>query len=969
MMTQVLIGRQSELLRLQQQFEAAGNGQLHVAFITGEPGIGKTALIDAFAARATEQGAIVLRGSASEAEGMPPYLPFLEGLGAYIRTAPLDQLRAQTALTAPVLLGLFPELAERLGEIPRDYPMPPEQARLRLYEAVGSFLTAIAVTRPLVLILDDLQWADWATMDLLVHVARSGRGSRLLVFGAYRPDEAERNPALGRAITELNRLRLLTSLTLDPLSPSEIETLAINHLGGAVAPALTSLLYTHSEGNPFFAEELLRAWSDAGALPRSAVQWTLPVSVGMPESIVGAIRQRLARQRAEVVETLRTAAIIGRRFEPRLLAQVSGQEIERVEACLREAAQARLVQSEGQVFVFQHNKIRECLYADVTASRRQRLHRIIGRALEAQPNPELAALAFHFAASGDRERGVEYSWEAADRAMAAYAPVEALGHYRTALDLLSDDDKQRGDLLLALGETAMLAGAERDSAAALQEAQAWFKQKGEAVSAARAAHRLGQTWWRLEELAAAKTAFESALSMLPDGPSSEIVQVLVDLGSLLAVSLHQQKEGIRHGRRALRFAQKLEDERLVASASRVVGNLLVRSNNLPEGLSLLEEALRLATEAGDPVEAVECCAHLCLAYAWSQQFERATEVSSRWKIFAEQCHDPYQLRHIYSVTAMENILRGEWLEAEKRLKDAQAIAERLASPEPMGVVYLIRGFMDYQRGDYGRAESELRTAISIFRSIGPAALVWYLGILAMTLAAQGKVAEAQAAMDEEESIVFALPPGIMPTAEPLADLTQAALHLNDRERLARYYPPLDAFRGQYHDAIVNRLLGAIELAQGDWDKAARSLADAEAVARRQNAQTELAHTLIAQADLELARRKRREAGREGAGRARDLLAEAAKLFQSVGNAPEERRTVERLRQLSAGQTQAYPAGLSQREAEVLRLVAQGQSNKQIAKELSLSEKTIGNHLTNIFNKLGVDNRAAATAFAIRNGLA
>ncbi|MEK7325348.1 MAG: hypothetical protein AAB217_08865, partial [Chloroflexota bacterium] len=432
-----------------------------------------------------------------------------------------------------------------------------------------------------------------------------------------------------------------------------------------------------------------------------------------------------------------------------------------------------LVRRDGASFTFQHNKIRECLYVDVSPSRRQRLHEVIGRALEAQPNPELAALAYHFAQSGDREAGAEYSWEAAERAMAAYAPDEALNHYRTALVLLNEDDKRRGDLLLAFSEAAVLAGAEREAVTALEKARSWFKLKGDLPSAARTAHRLGQALWRLEELAAAKTAFEMALSLLPDHPSREIVQVLVDLGSLLAVSLHQQKEGVAYGQRALRFAHHLEDERLMASASRAVGNLLVRSNNLPEGLPLLEEALRLATAADDVVEAAESSAHLSLAYAWNANFARASEATQLGESFARRCHDPYQLRHVEAISAMGNIIRGEWAEAEQRLNKAQAVAEGLASPEPMGTVHVIRGFMAYQRGDYAHSESEMRAAISIFRALGPAALVWYLGSLALALAAQGKAAEARAAMDEEEAIVFALPSGIMPTAEPLAQLTQA----------------------------------------------------------------------------------------------------------------------------------------------------------------------------------------------------
>jgi predicted ATPase len=151
-----LTGRHKELHQLWDLFEASRTGHLHAVFISGEPGIGKTRLLQEMAARAEERGAIVLRGGASEAEGMPPYLPFLEALGGYIRAAPREQLRTQASPMAPILATILPELAMVLGKLPGSYPLPADQARLRLYEAVGMFLASLTSTAPLVLLLDDL---------------------------------------------------------------------------------------------------------------------------------------------------------------------------------------------------------------------------------------------------------------------------------------------------------------------------------------------------------------------------------------------------------------------------------------------------------------------------------------------------------------------------------------------------------------------------------------------------------------------------------------------------------------------------------------------------------------------------------------------------------------------------------------------------------------------------------------------
>jgi DNA-binding CsgD family transcriptional regulator len=522
---------------------------------------------------------------------------------------------------------------------------------------------------------------------------------------------------------------------------------------------------------------------------------------------------------------------------------------------------------------------------------------------------------------------------------------------------------------MGLGEAAVLAGAEQKAVAAFEAAQAWFSRQGDSLAAAQAADGLGRALWRLESLPAAQSALERALNLLAPlpYPSPDQVHILVDLGSLLAVSLHRQTEGIAYGRQALALARQLEDDHLVATASRTVGNLLVRSNNLREGLPLLEQALALAATVDDPIEAAECCACLHMAYVWSGQIDHLPELRRRWLEFARRCHDPYQLRHIYSMQVIGYIFEGRWLEAEQMIVQAQAVVDRLASPEPAAFLDMVRGMLAYYRGAYAEAETLLTEAAATFRAIGPGTLVWYLGWVGIVQAAQGKNELARACMVELERLIAALPVESIVSSEPLAHLIMIALALDDRERLARYYPQLARFRSQIHDCIIDRLLGAIETIQGNWSAAQSSLVAASALARQADFKPELAYILIAQANLKLA-----QGGPGSADQVRILLGEALNLFQQLNFTGEEFRLRDRLRSLPSqhgprSQTH-FPAGLSQREVEVLRLVAAGKSNRQIATELTLSQKTVANHLTHIFNKIAADNRAAATAFAIRNGL-
>jgi predicted ATPase len=396
-----LIGRERDQGTLWRQYQHALLGHAHVALVDGEPGIGKTALLSWLAARAQAGGALVLRGGSSEATGMPPYLPFLEALGSYIRAADAAALMSQAGYAAAMLAGILPELAARLGTLPPSYPLPPEQARLRLYEAIGSFVAELARPSGLVLMLDDLHWADTASLDLIVAIVRRQPAARLLIVGAYRPGEVAEHADFARLHAELTRQRQVVRLTLAPLALDELRRLAGGVLGAPVRARVAELLQHHSEGNPFFAEELLRSWAETGALINSGGEWQIAsAEPAIPDSIAAAIRQRLRRLPDPVVDLLRVAAIVGRSFEAGLLADMAGRDAEVIEDMLQPAARAGLVRSAGALWLFSHDKIRECLYAEVTSARRRRLHNAIGRAIEAQPLPptaqRLSDLAFHF---------------------------------------------------------------------------------------------------------------------------------------------------------------------------------------------------------------------------------------------------------------------------------------------------------------------------------------------------------------------------------------------------------------------------------------------------------------------------------------------------------------------------------------------------------------------------------------------
>jgi DNA-binding CsgD family transcriptional regulator len=654
---------------------------------------------------------------------------------------------------------------------------------------------------------------------------------------------------------------------------------------------------------------------------------------------------------------------------------VEGQEIEAVEERLLVATRARLLSADQKgIFTFGHDKIREVLYAEVSTSRRQRLHEAIGRVLEARYDQEnakssyrLTELAFHFARSRDRERGAAYSQRAAEQALQSYAIEEALAHYRAALDLLDPDDRRRGNLLLGLGQAALLAGTESQAASAYEEAFTRLSQDGERETAALAVHGLGLAQWRQEALQAAREALEQALVLLKDGISADVVRVLVDLSTLLTLYLGQQAEGAAYAQQALEMAHRLEDKSLEAAVSRAVsGQLYIPSRDIPLAVQSMEQALALSEASDDPSEAAECCLYLEGAYYWMAEIRGSYQISLRRIEFIERCRYPYQLRNIYSWPALLLCSQGKWLEARLAIERAQPIAASLSSPVPLAFLHQVRGFLAYQQEEYVFAEWEFQAAKE-HPPRGPGGLL-YTGLLGLAKVAVGKREEAYTYIAELEGRLAELPTGTLPTAPLLICLALMAIALEDQQQVADLYPRLLTFRGQHYWFLVDRVLGEMATFCRDWERAAIHLVAAKLTAEREGLRPELARIFYACASIELARND--QAGATGA---RNLLQQALAIFEELNMADSVNHV---RRQLDALSRKPYrstrpslPASLTRSEARVLKCVAAGMRNRQIAQELRLSEKTIANHLTHIFEKTSSENRAAAAAFAIRHGLA
>ena len=427
------IGRERELGELRQHLERVRGGQGCVMLIAGEPGIGKTRTTEEFAGCAERAGARVLWGRCYEGEGAPAFWPWIQILRSYAQDCDPSALRAEMGPGAADIAELVSDVRERLPDLPAPLPSQPAQARFRLFDSITTFLTGAARRQPLVLILDDLHWADTPSLLLLEFLARELRQAQVLVVGTYRDVEAKHPHPLARTLAELARLGFSRTILLSGLGQGDVAHF-IESASGLVPPAgLVAAVAKETDGNPFFVIEIVRLLAAEGRLERpEAVQ---PWSLTVPPSVRAAIGQRLSRFSETCQRILTIAAVIGRDFGLRTLERVSELSADQLLEVLEEAEAARAVAAvPGAVgrYRFVHALIRETLYNELPSTRRVRLHRQVGEALEALDEPSrqahLAELAHHFfqaAPGGAVDKAITYAWRAGDSALGLLAYEEA----------------------------------------------------------------------------------------------------------------------------------------------------------------------------------------------------------------------------------------------------------------------------------------------------------------------------------------------------------------------------------------------------------------------------------------------------------------------------------------------------------------------------------------------------------------
>jgi predicted ATPase/DNA-binding XRE family transcriptional regulator len=507
-----LVGRERELAVVDEALAAVAGGQGRLLVLVGEPGVGKTRLAQEITLKARVQGFRIISGRCYEPQQSVAYYPFLEALAMAAAGAnPL--LQAQLPERWPEVARLLPE---RLASVQSPLQLDDRNAQQRLFWQLSGFLGALAEQTPLAVLLDDLQWADSASMDLLLHLTRQTRDHPILLVETAREVEAARQHPLADAISDLRRDELMKQLLLSPLAAAETSALIGATLGGAdgaagnatsVSSDLAQRIHVRSEGNAFFIRQLTRALHEQGDLSFSEGRWDLSAqgaTFTAPESIRAVIGQRLGHLTAHTQEVLREASVLGQVVAFEELRRLGGRGKQEVEEAVEEASGAGIIrEGDHDRYHFNHALTRDTLYADLPARRKRRLHRAAAEAIEQTTEHErrAAELSYHLLAADESERALPYALLAGDQAEAVYAHAEAESHYRAALAAAQEvgDASHEALALEKLGHVVHLLGRSDEAPGILDRAlrsyQALQDQEGGSV---RSLHG----YWRRQSLGA-----------------------------------------------------------------------------------------------------------------------------------------------------------------------------------------------------------------------------------------------------------------------------------------------------------------------------------------------------------------------------------------------------------------------------------------------------------------------------------
>lgn len=874
------IGREREMALLEAALADASAGRGRALSIVGDPGIGKTRLVEEFAQRSRPVSAGVLWGRCPEGGVTPAYWPWRQALAPLLAATTDGGRSARSRVPADARLALLTGTTDPATTA----AATSDQARFAFLEGVVDLLRAGSADAPLVLVLDDAHWADQASLELLGHLARELRDSRILLLATFRQAELRQRMRLPSEIARFSR-----TLALHGLGRPEIELLVAAHGVQQAAPDLVDRLAAISEGNPFFLDELL-------ALLRSSADLDggrdAPTAIDLPASIREAIHRRIDPLDPEEQSLLELAAVIGRDFPIALLAAASDAPVDTALARIATALAAGLLQETGVpgTFRFAHALIREVLYAGLLPAARVAAHRRIALALEARADEDpatLSALAHHFfcaVALGEATKAslyAERAGRAARRQLAYDEAAKQLDRALSALGFADDDPPRRLRLLLGLGDSVQHTGDVVRAAETFFRAARLARDLGDAPSLAVAAmrHAFARGAF-LPADAAVVGLLELALAAIGGGDHPLRVLLLTALSAALLFSRERERCPALCDE-ALAMARRLGDPRSICAALAARHLALLGSVDVDARLALANEALATARQAGRSDVEWSTLAPMANDLLEAGDLPGATRAIARLEQLAEASRSPVEIWGSRTARACLALLAGRFAEAE-RLSE-EAIAARRAGQDAAVVQILVtQSFIRrLETGGVAECEEAVRRFAGDFQDNQG-----WKPALALLLAESGRDDEARALLAEVAALDFTDVPDDANVLATMAMLAMVVRRFGDAARARLLYRRLEPFAARAVVTFVQpvvclgsvaRYLGLLAATMGDTDLALRHFDDAIARNRALGAQPYLARSL---AECAAVLRARDAAGdRE---RAAQLAVEARALAGAIG---------------------------------------------------------------------------------------
>ena len=815
-----------EIGRLIDSLSANRDREARLLLIAGETGIGKTRVLAEVAQQARQAGALTLAGCCYEQEGQLPYGPIHDALLDHVRVQPEPLLQAQLNGILTDIARVVPEARARIAASEEAPQKETDDQRLRLFAAVAQLFERIAGEQPLVLLLDDLQWADHGTLQLLHFLVRQSQLGRVLFVGAYRDDEVSRDAPLADLIADTRQTPRgspkqaqgappgplkpsagypghglqIETVTLQPLNELEMRALLEEQLTEAVAESVLSTIHRTSGGNPFFALQMLALLREEGRLEQvgSACKLSASMDVDLPRAVRETVARRLRRLDRDGSSILQIGSVLGQEFSYRLLESLWEGDEGTLCKALDVVLDAQLLREADGGYRFPQPLLREIVYDQMPLHRRRQLHGRAGLVLQAQYGnrhaEHAAELVRHFLQADNPECAVPYAVLAGEQAEAAYAYGEAERQYRIALELapqLTGGLQREADLLFKLGRLLKMTDRREEAVLLLGRAAELYRERGDAILEVRALVNLAKTYVR-------------------SGKSDRSVEALARVEMLLGT--------IEQSSPTPDLALLYDD----------LGNLYFRTGRYTRALATREQGADVARALGDERLLVRAEVGRTVALGMLGQVCEAGKLACELIPRAEAAGDQEALRLALAQAAESLMVAGEfgqsWAYRERELKVAEQLAGLSVSPftrANLAQLALYLGRWDEARVHAQQALDDLRAVGSVSRSIYP---LLYLGELALR---QGEWKEACRSLEECVTL-----------AQDIGDyqslrygqrlLAEYDLSIGDPEHArARLEPLLDRPGLEEHDVTyLLPTLGWVYLADDRVDQAEQMVSEA-----------------------------------------------------------------------------------------------------------------------------------------------